>query len=771
MNGAIPILLVEDNPRDAQLIADVLIAEGLAAEIERVETREHFEHGLERADLKLVLSDYSLPSFDGLAALGLARARRPELPFILISGTLGEEHAVESVRAGASDYVLKQRIARLPQVVTRALQEAEERERRRQAEGALRETEARYQALVETAFDWIWEVDAQARYTYSSPRILPLLGYHPEEVLGQTPFDFMPPDEATRVRRLFEQAAARRESFALLENVNRHRDGRLVVLETSGAPILGADGSLLGYRGMDRDITARKKAESELRKLARAVDQSSAAIVITDRCGNIEFVNPKFCQLTGYTVEEVLGRNPRILKGGETTPEQYRQLWETISRGQEWRGRLHNRRKDGTLYWESASISAIRDHEGQITHFLAIKEDLTTQIRLENQLLRAQRVESIGRLAGGVAHDLNNILAPILMATSLLKEGVTPEETGPLVDIIAGSAQRGADVVKQLLTFARGSEGKKLPLAPARLLKEMTRIIQETFPKSIMLRTDVPKDVWLVLGDPTQLHQVLLNLCVNARDAMPGGGTLTLAAQNIMVDECYAGMLREAKPGPYVLLTVADTGVGMSAEVLGKIFDPFFTTKGPEMGTGLGLATVQGIVRSHEGHIVVESELHRGSQFKVFLPAQPVANPLMEAAVVSDLPNGHGELVLVVDDEPSVREVTERILTKHGYRVMTAREGTAAAGLYAKHQAEIRVVLTDLMMPVMDGAATVRVIREMNPGVKTIVASGAGEKAKLAEVEALKVQAFLPKPFTARELLVTLEQVLQGDPPSSGVLE
>jgi CheY-like chemotaxis protein len=372
-------------------------------------------------------------------------------------------------------------------------------------------------------------------------------------------------------------------------------------------------------------------------------------------------------------------------------------------------------------------------------------------------------MESVGRLAGGIAHDLNNILTPILMGISLLREGLSLKEAGPLIDTIAASAQRGADIIKQLLTFARGTAGQKVPLPPSRLIKEMAKIVQETFPKSIAVRAEFPRDLWTVMGDPTQLHQVLLNLCVNARDAMPEGGILTLAAENVTLDDCYARMSPEARAGPYVLLQISDTGTGMSPEILDKIFDPFFTTKGPETGTGLGLATVQGIIKSHHGFIQVESQVGRGSLFRIYLPALPTVDAAAAATPAREMPRGHGQLVLVVDDERSVRDITRSMLEKFGYRVLTANEGTAAIALYTQHQAEIRVVLTDMVMPVMDGSATVRVLRGMNPQVKIIAASGAASKPRLAEIADLSVQAYLQKPFTSQQLLVTLEQVLSGE--------
>ena len=371
-------------------------------------------------------------------------------------------------------------------------------------------------------------------------------------------------------------------------------------------------------------------------------------------------------------------------------------------------------------------------------------------------------MESVGRLAGGIAHDLNNILAPILMAAPLLREEAASPESRSLLDTVEKSAQRGANIVKQLLTFARGTDGQKIPVPPARLFKDMVAMIQETFPKSVSLSTRLSPDWGAMRAAPTRLRQVLLNLCVNARDALSEGGAITLSAENLMIDDCYARMTPEAKTGPHVVLQVADTGTGMPAEILDKIFDPFFTTKAPEHGTGLGLATVLGIVKSHGGFIQVESIVGRGTWVRVYLPAS-LAGPALSAEMQCPaLPKGQGELILVVADEASIRNVTGLILERHGYRVLLAKEGTEAIALFTQRRDEIQLVLADLMMPIMDGVATIRVLRGMSSQLKIIAASGAASKSRLGDLTDLPVQESLQKPYTAELLLTTLHRVLHG---------
>jgi signal transduction histidine kinase/CheY-like chemotaxis protein len=419
-----------------------------------------------------------------------------------------------------------------------------------------------------------------------------------------------------------------------------------------------------------------------------------------------------------------------------------------------------NRRKDGSLFTEESTITPVKDGSGEITHFIAIKQDITEKKLLEEKFLRAQRLESIGALAGGVAHDLNNVLSPILMCAELLLDKATDEESKGFMEQILTSTQRGSAMIRQILSFARGTSGDKVVMQVRHLLTDIRKMIRDTFPPGIHIETHVDKELRTVQGDPTELYQVLLNLCVNARDAMPNGGTLTLSAANIVLDETYARMSSEARPGPYVLLTVGDTGSGIPPENREKIFEPFFTTKEAGKGTGLGLATVKDILVDHGGFIHLYSEVGTGTQFKIYLPAAG-GEEIAAKGTLETLPVGQGELVLVVDDEAAVREIVKATLESYGYSVVTAKDGTEAVARFVEHQKDVQVLFTDMQMPNMDGMATIRVLRNLQPDLRVIAASGLSTHHDALKLTGLNVQSFVAKPFTAASLLLALDAALR----------
>jgi two-component system cell cycle sensor histidine kinase/response regulator CckA len=513
---SLKILHLEDSTLDAELVTSQLSEAGMICEFVRVDTEAAFREALEKGDFDMIISDFSMPGFDGRSALSIARERNSETPFIFVSGTIGEEAAIESLLAGATDYVLKHQFSRLVPAIRRAQSEAEQRRERK---------------------------------------------------------------------------------------------------------------------------------------------------------------------------------------------------------------------------------------------------------RIEAQLLRTQRMESIGTLAGGIAHDLNNILTPILMAVQLLRERVSDPGTLRLIDTLETSARRGANIVRQVLTFARGVEGEHIPIQPKHLISNMEKMLTQTFPKSIEIRSELPRNLWMVIGDPTHFDQVLLNLCVNARDAMPDGGTLTIRAQNTIIDEHYVRLNLDARPGPYVVIEIADNGHGIPPHLLDKIFEPFFTTKDVGKGTGLGLSTVIAIVKSHKGFIHVYSEPGNGTSFKVFLPAQESAHATQTLDAIVNLPRGNDELILVVDDEQAVREIARATLESYGYRTLVASNGAEALELYAQDASLIHAVLLDMVMPIMDGHATIRALRTINPQVRIIAASGLLENARNANLlseDGSCVRAVLAKPYTAEKLLTTLRKVIES---------
>jgi hypothetical protein len=520
------------------------------------------------------------------------------------------------------------------------------------------------------------------------------------------------------------------------------------------------DKSQLGAPLLERSIRyaiERKQAEQKIREQAALLDVATDAILVQDLENQILFWNKGAERLYGWKSVDALGQNAWELLYRKSSPK-LKQIQKTFDEKGEWQGELHQLTKDGKKIIVASRWTLVRDVEEKPKSILVVNTDITQKKQLEAQFLRAQRMESIGTLAGGIAHDLNNVLAPILMTAQLLETQLHDEQSKRLLPILVTNAKRGAALVKQVLSFARGLESKCTTLQVKHLISEIKQIVQETFPKSIEIYTNIRQDLGTVSGDATQLHQVLINLCVNARDAMPHGGILSIFAENLFIDENYARLNFDAKVGSYIVVTVADTGNGIPAEILDRIFEPFFTTKEIGKGTGLGLSTVLGIVKSHGGFVNVSSEVGRGTQFKVYLPVAEAAQT--EPVEDLELPKGHGELILVVDDEPAIRDITKTSLQTYNYRTLTASDGIEAVALYVEHQEEISVVLTDMMMPSMDGPTTIRTLQKINPQVKIIAVSGLAPNEKLTKAVGAGVKTFLSKPYTVKELLTTLQSVL-----------
>lgn len=517
----------------------------------------------------------------------------------------------------------------------------------------------------------------------------------------------------------------------------------------------------------------------ELTYLQNAVLESTAhSIISTNAEGIIVTFNRGAENLTGYSREEIVGiytaellhdTSEVVLAAAEVSAE----LGTKIDPGLEVfmalarRGEVYERewsyvRKDGGRVPVCLSVTAMHGADGQLSGFLSVARDITEKKNLEQQFLRSQRIESIGTLAGGIAHDLNNVLTPILMSMELLRVTNTNERAGPILANVEASAKRGADLVKQILSFARGVEGERTLIQVGPVIKDIQTLIQDTFPKNIRCASALASDMPSFLGDPTQLHQILLNLCVNARDAMPGGGSLSITAKSITLDESAAAMQIDAKPGTYVSISVKDTGMGIPPEIMDKVFDPFFTTKEVGKGTGLGLSTVLAITKSHGGFIQIISEPGQGTIFTVCLPAVCDVEKDVEKEPQIDIPmrHGGGELILIVDDEDNVRTITQQTLETLGYRTMAAADGVEAVALYSRHNTEIAAVLTDMMMPIMSGPATIQVLQRINPAVKIIAASGITHNGGLAKAAEMGIKHLLPKPYSAQTVMNTLHKLL-----------
>lgn len=656
----------------------------------------------------------------------------------------------ESMRAGDQAQLLRL-LARLEDEVQSRTAEVQ-----RMCQERVTDADSRYRTLFNNHHTVMLLIDpVPLTIIEANPAAAEFYGFTLEE-LRQAPLAKIDPTPPNQLRKTFERALLREhEGFRL-----RHRlaDGTIRDVEMFAGPVRHNERDLVF--AIFHDITERLRSEDLLRIRTQVLEATANLVTVTDAVGRIVWVNHSFEKVTGYSLEESLGKTPgQLLKSGQHDAEFYRNMWETILRGDTWSGEIINRKKDGSLFTESMVITPVRDATHTITHFIAVNQDITEKKELEKRFLRAQRLESIGELAGGIAHDINNILAPILLSVGLLKTEPLEPRLMSVLDTIESSAARGAELIRQILSFARGLEGKRMTIDLRHLFRELDHIVRETFPKNIHVEVDCPSGLPLVHADVTQIHQVFMNLMVNARDAMPDGGTLSISLNASEVDDVFAGKTPGAKPGHYLMVTVQDTGHGMTPDVVDRMFEPFFTTKATGHGTGLGLATTHTIVKSHGGFITVTSTPGEGSTFKVYLPvaSKEDASTASPADQGGPSPSStHSAVILVVDDEPPILELARLALTRFGYRVLTATNGAEAVEIYARQRDEIDLVLMDLAMPVMDGHAAIYALRAINPRVVMVASSGHASPPTTD----LNVNAFLPKPYSAETLVETLEGVL-----------
>jgi PAS domain S-box-containing protein len=1011
------ILLVEDNPSDAELMLRELRRAGFAPASHRIDTEAEYLENLD-PKLDIILSDYAMPQFSGSRALELLKERGLDIPFILVSGTIGEDVAVKAMRDGAADYLLKDRLTRLGQAVEHALEQKRIRDERREAEENVKKLTHQHELILNSAGEGICGVASDGKIIFANPKAAELLGWKVEELLGKpvhetvrrspedgshrgladdpitnsmrnavtrriandvfwgkngrsfraewvcaptrdergvvtgciitfkdvteqfvadarlklqeqqyrllfetnpnpmwvfdteslgilavndaaltqygysraefekltlkdlrfpedvsdlmesltspkTPSHFsgvfrhkrkddsaisveiysgpivwegvrgriVTAIDVTERKRVQEELRASKQllegivdaipvrvfwkdkdlaylgcnaAFArdagfsdpkevvgkddyqlgwrdladryrgddrqviesgrprlLIEEPQTTPDGKTVTLLTSKIPRYNSQGKIDGVIGTYMDITPRKQAEERLREQAEIIDRAHDAVIIRDfKTEQVTFWNKGAEHLYGWTASEAIGRPIGQLVF--SSEEVRRPALEVLLATGEFHGELKQITKSGLEITVDGRGTIIRDDSGAPLSVLLIHTDITEQKRLGMQLLRAQRLESIGTLASGVAHDLNNILTPILMCAETLRLTSDPQDREDAISLVEQSARRGAAVVKQVLTFARGIEGKRVLIKPSHLIEEMVDIAQRTFPKSIEIRSRYPEDLWSAMADPTQMHQVLLNLCVNARDAMPNGGSIGISAHNFHVDEAYAGATPDSRPGDYITFNITDTGAGMSQEVIDKIFDPFFTTKEIGKGTGLGLSTALGIVRSHGGFMLVDSEVGKGTIFKIFLPAQVADEESCALDVPASSLQGKGECVLLVDDEEGILDVTKTILETSGYHALAAKDGQEAIEIFRQKMDSIRVVVTDMALPHTDGLALMRALQKMRGDIIFVASTGQSDYVTDPELRTLGVASLLIKPYDSKRLLTTLHDVLEG---------
>ncbi|HEX9656853.1 MAG TPA: PAS domain S-box protein [Bacteroidota bacterium] len=879
------VLIVEDSADDALLLVNELKNGGYQSTFERVDTNEGLKTALAQKEWDCIISDYSLPQFSGLAALREVQDRGVDIPFILVSGTIGEEIAVEAMKSGAQDYIMKDKLGRLVPAIDRELAEVEVRRKRRQAEKALQLSIRKYKDIFNFAPIGIYQSSSDGRFITMNWALAEILGYESPEMmmhLNMRTDVYLYQEQHDALIALHESEASADD----LEIQWKNKGGTPVWIQLNSHPVRDAHGKNLHYEGFVRNITERKRAEQELQKSEKRyrdlIESSLVGVYTTNLRGEILFVNDAMARMLEYhsrqecmqgtalswyknpddrnrlieslkehrsihglevefltrngtaktillsatldgdvlsgmvsditqrkvaeeslrqseerfrlisenvidmiavldidgkrlynspSYKPLLGSDLEALHGTNSFAEihaedreRIKSLFnETVRTGVGQRAEYRLVRNDGTVRFIESQGSVISDAGGKTSKVVIVSRDITERKRLEEQFLHAQKMESIGTLAGGIAHDFNNVLAIILGYLSLIGKGkVEPDKLSHAIDTMTAAVQRGAGLVRQLLTFARKSEVLLEPVIMNETVKEIVDMCTQTFPKTISCSIELDIEIPAVITDKNQLHQAILNLCVNARDAMNGDGSLaitTSVVKKAVIQERHT----DATFDEYVCITISDTGSGMDAATKARIFEPFFTTKGVGKGTGLGLAMVYGFINRHRGFIDVESSPGKGTTFFLYFPAPASGEPTLQVKEdVDGVVSGGKETILFAEDEESLRELVKTMLESKGYKVLIAEDGVQAVEVFASHVEEIALVLTDLGLSRLDGWEAFQKMKKIKPEISAIVATGYIDAGSRSDMLSRGAKDIIQKPYMPNKLLKSVRAALDS---------
>jgi len=765
------IVHLEDDLGAHELVRALLAADGIDATLEHVDDPEAYRRALVPNPPDLILSDFNLPGIDGHTALALKRELCPGVPFIFVTGALGEETAVETLRNGATDFVLKGSLARLTSSVRRAIAETLEHRERLRAEQSLRASEERFRRLTANAPDAIFRYRFEPRpgYEYISPAIEQIVGYRPEEFYAD-------PELASRISHPGDRdelraiARSRIVPLSIREIRWIARDGRTVVTEQRFVPVRDELGQLVAVEGIARDISDRKQSEEQIHLLSEAIEQCPVGVFVTDATNRILFANPRLQAMSGYESAELLGREPSLLLAPENPAELDGEILQSLHSGRTWQGDFTCRRKTGENYTVRATMAPVFDKDGRVRNYLSIHEDVTTvrqeqdrRRQLEAQLFQAQKLETIGTLAGGIAHDFNNILTGILGFTEIASLAL-PEGHPAHNDLaeVRKAGMRAKDLVAQILTFARQKTAQQVPLELAASVDEALKLVRASTPTTIEIERDLQPG--RVRADPTAIHQIVLNLCTNAVHAMRGKvGRLTIRVTPFATTELLTSTTPKLKPGNYLCLSVGDTGHGMDDATLKRLFEPFFTTKKAGEGTGLGLALVRGIVSTHNGALRIASRLGVGTTFDIFLPVS-VENEQKTDTLAPIVP-GNGETIAVIDDEKSVATFVGARLEQLKYRTVVFNDPREALSAIHTEPHRFDLIVTDLTMPHLTGHDLIQALRTEGHSTPAVLMSGFCNDGLTEDgIGRLGRTILLTKPFNGDDLARAVRQALETPP-------
>jgi PAS domain S-box-containing protein len=760
------ILLIEDDPGYGRLVREMLTAAGgTSFQVQHVNLLAAACQVLAREGADVVVLDLGLPDSGGLRTFDRVRREAPSVPIVILSHVDDEAVAIEAARRGAQDYLVKGYMD--AHALGRAIRYAVERAR---AEAALNESRRALATLMNNLPGMAYRCKVNSSWTmeFVSSGCVELTGYQPDELIDDRLVSYaslIHPGDRDVGRDEVRQALRENRSFQLSYRI-RTAAGREKWVWEQGAAVRGGNGEVVALEGLIIDDSQRLRALQAHRLVTTAIEQGADAVVITDLQGTIQYVNPSFERITGYARAEIVGKNPRVLASGKHDAAFYQELWAKLLRGEVWNGRFINKRKDGSLYRQDATITPVRDATGSIVNYVCVARDVTHEVDLEEQLRQSQKMEAIGQLAGGIAHDFNNLLTAILGNSEMLLASMHAEdERRADLEEIRQAGARAAALTRQLLAFSRRQVLEPVVLDLNEVIVNVTKMIKRLLGEHVELTLDLAEGLGSVHADPGQLEHVIINLAVNARDAMPKGGKLLIETLNADLDETYVASHAPVVPGPYVMIAISDNGVGMDEQTRLRVFEPFFTTKESGKGTGLGLSTVYGIVKQSSGYIWVYSEPGKGTSFKIYLPRVAREERALaretgaQRQAVRRAARGR-ETALLVEDDEAVRAVVRKTLESSGYTVVEAQSAAEATRLAEQYTGPIDCLITDLIMPETSGRDLAQTVAALRPEIRVLYMSGYSDNAVLRQGILSPEMEFIAKPFTQERLLSKVRHVL-----------
>lgn len=771
VTGLLKVLLIGNSKKNSMRWMGELENCGFKISYQRIKNNKSLLSALKEQEWDIVVADYDFPEFSGMDALKAVRKQKPDLPFIMISEKVDEEAVINALKAGAQDFVIKDRLFRLCHAVIRALEYRKFALERKKADKQLQKLAARFNLLADNITDVIWTIDTERKFTFVSPSVTRVLGFRIEDILSMRLDDLISPGDLSEVKKNLEKSFNRikkskkqpGELKDIFEMEVCGKKGKSIWLETKVSIIYDKEKKPLGFLGISRDISERRQKEKEIAQLALAIGQIDEGLVLTDSEGTIQYVNDSFEKMINLSRDKLIGQPLKKLRSGSVAYETDLNFLSSLPQKNPWKGKLIRGRENGSAYQADVSFYPMKDANGNLTNYIYIERDITHEMKLQDKFIEMQKMEALGTLSGGIAHDFNNILMPIIVNSEMLLWDLKSDdpEHAYLTQIL-DAARRGKELVKQIVSYSRESAVDKKTIDLIALTQESLNFLKASLPSFVKLGSEIEVNEGTIDGNPSQIQQVLMNLCTNAADALgTNGGSIKISLSKIEFKTKEVLPEKRMKTGPYLILSVADSGPGIAPDILDKIFDPFFSTKEPGKGSGMGLSVARKIVFDHNGTITIENQPKKGAAFHVYLPCS--AGSFSEDEKKSDFLQGGSERILLVDDESVLVQSIKNMLEKMGYNVLGVTSSQEALDIFKSRPDDFDLIISDQTMPDLTGAQLAQEINRIRPSVPLVLMTGFSETCSPEESKKFGVDAYLIKPVSTKKLTTIIRRVLDKE--------